>query len=429
MRSRAIAASLALASASACHFSSLGEPAAERLAVFDSHWQALADDYPLFGGQQLDWNELRRRYRGAVPFATRPHEFYHLLSGMLSELGDLHVSLAVPPERLVEAGEPPTSLLDVDGFVVMPIEGRLHVVGWPAHRAPTPPEGLSLGTDHPEIWRVQGFPVVLSLVGNLLLGPPSSTVEMHLRWSNGAVTRHGVRRPPPRTPRRVPVLGPLGDDAAVLPSSTAAPFAWTELRSFDDEQGVAAAERTIDESRDLDGLVLDLRRNLGGRWSLGQQFVGRFLREPVEVVLVPSRPATAWFGLLTVESFVLSEWQPRPPVFDRPLVVLTSALTGSTAEHVARMLQRHAGAVVIGERTAGAEAAVQTTPAPDGSTLRFGSLRVVDRTGVGLQAEGVVPDVVVRLTLADVQRLGPAAAFVEHEQRLLAAARRVLRER
>ncbi len=429
MRSREIAASLALALAGACHFSSLGEPAVERLAVFDSHWQALADDYPLFGGQQLDWNELRRRYRGAVPFATRPHEFYHLLTGMLSELGDLHVSLAVPPERLVEAGEAPTSLLDVEGFVVMPIEGRLHVVGWPAHRAPTPPDGRSLGADHPELWRVQGSPVVLSLVGNLLLGPPSSTVDLQLRWANGAVTRHVMRRPPPRTERRVSVLGPFGNDAALLSARAAAPFACIELRSFDDEPSVAAAERALDESRDLAGLVLDLRRNLGGRWSLGQQFAGRFLREPVEVVLVPSRPTTAWFGLLTLESFVLSEWQPRPPTFERPLVVLTSALTGSTAEHVARVLQRHAGAIVIGERTAGAEAAVQTTQAPDGSTLRFGSLRVVDRTGVGLQAEGVVPDVLVRLTLADVQRLGPAAAFEEHEQRLLAAARHALRDR
>src|SRR5690606_39240850 len=150
-----------------------------------------------------------------------------------------------------------------------------------------------------------------------------------------------------------------------------------------------------------DGLVLDLRRNLGGRWLLAQRLAERFLRAPVELVLVPKQPEPTWFGLFDWELFVQSQWNPRPPTFDKPLVVLTSALTGSAAEHAARVLQRYAGAVVVGERTAGAEAAIQSETGPDGGTLRFGATRVVDRTGVGLQREGVVPDVAVRLTIED----------------------------
>jgi hypothetical protein len=430
MRRRAVAATtaFALAVTGACHFSSLDAAASERLAVFDCHWQALADDYPLFGNQRLDWNELRRRYRGAVPFATRPHEFYHLLTGMLSELGDLHVSLAVPPERFVDRTAP-TSLLDVPGFAVAPIEGRLHVVSWPLHATPVPPEGTPAGANYPELWRVQGFPVVLSLVDNLLLGPPRSDVELHLRWRGDTVTRHVLQRPPEGTPRRANVLGHLADDGRPAAPRQLAPYAWIELRDFNDAQRLAAADRALDEAAHADGLVIDLRRNLGGQWALGRQFVGRFLREPVEFVLVPSRTQREWFGLVTVERFVLSEWTPRPPTVTCPVVVLTSALTGSTAEHVARVLQRHAGAIVVGERTAGAEAAVENRTAADGSTLRFGSLRVVDRTGVGLQAEGVLPDVAVRLTVDDIERLGPAAAIDEYEQRLFAAVRRAFRRR
>ena len=168
--------------------------------------------------------------------------------------------------------------------------------------------------------------------------------------------------------------------------------------------------------------MLDLRANLGGRWSVAQHIAERFLREPVDLVLAPPHPTATWFGLFSVEIFVQSQWLPRAPVFDRPLVILTSALTGSAAEHAARVLQRYAGAIVIGERTAGAEAVIQVAAGPDGGELRFGSIRVLDRTGVGLQDEGVVPDVSVRLALDDVERLGPAAAVQDWERRLLQAA-------
>lgn len=407
-------------------FDPLTQAESERLDAFDFYWQRLADDYPLFGNQPVDWQELRTRYRAAVPFAQQPHEFYHLLSGMLSELGDLHISLQVPPARFAQDGIAATSLLDVDAFEMMPIEGRLHVVSWPAGLSPAVPEGVPVAANYPELWRVNGFPVVMSLVGNLLLGPPSSTVELQLRWRNGTVTRHVMKRPPPGRERRQQLFAYVDGERPGWQLRRSEPFTWLELNSLDDEAVIDQVDAALERARASHGLVLDLRRNLGGRWVLAQRLVERFLREPVELVLVPKHPTTSgWFGLVDYELFVVNRWQPRLPTFDKPVVVLTSALTGSAAEHAARVLQRHAGATVVGERTAGAEAAIETATGPDGCTLRFGATRVVDRTGVGLQREGVVPDLSVRLTLDDVERLGQEGAASDWEQRLLNGARSV----
>lgn len=425
-RRRLVTAAAALLATGCFSFDALTDAESERLDAFDFYWQQLADDYPLFGKQQVDWNELRARYRAAVPFARAPHEFYHLLTGMLSELGDLHVSFVVPAERFAVDGTAPTSLLDVAHFHLMPIEGRLHVVSWPANDAPIPPEGTPPGASYPELWRVEGFPVVLSLVDNLLLGPPGSPVELQLRWHNGVVTRNVLHRPRAGTPRQQDPFAHLGPRPMRLRIRAEEPFTWLELGSLDDDLDMAKVDAAIDRARATDGLVLDLRRNLGGRWVHAQQLVERFLRAPIELVLVPSQPTSMWFGLVELELFVRNEWQPRPPTFDRPLVVLTSALTGSAAEHAARVLQRYAGAVIVGERTAGAEAAIQSAVGPDGGTLRYGATRVVDRTGVGLQTDGVVPDVAVRLSLEDLERLGADAAPSDWETRLLDAARRVL---
>jgi C-terminal processing protease CtpA/Prc len=270
---------------------------------------------------------------------------------------------------------------------------------------------------------------VLSLVGNLLLGPAGSIVELQLRWRDGAITRHAMRRPDAGASRPAPLFAHLDPKSRAPRAATVADAAWIELRTFVDAGEVDAAEKALAQPAAQRGVVLDLRRNQGGQILLAQRLVERFLPTPIDLVFVPKEPVTTWLGLFDVELFVVDEWRPQPPTLQAPLVVLTSALTGSSAEHAARVLQRHCGAIVVGERTAGAEAVVRSSVAPDGSVLRFGSTRVVDRTGVGLQREGVAPDVAVRLTVADVEAHGPERAVAEWEERLAEAAAAALARR
>ncbi|MBL9079630.1 MAG: hypothetical protein JNL08_19155 [Planctomycetes bacterium] len=404
----------------------------DRLRAFDFYWQALANEYPLFGQQQVPWQELRHRYRAAVPYAEEPHEFHHLLSGLFSELGDVHVSYSVPPERWLDRGRAPVSLLDLDGFRLMPVEGRLHVVGWPDGQAPPQPDGLPPAARYPELWRVEGFPVVVSLVANLLRGPPGTPVELQLRWRDGTITRHVLRRPASGSDRNDgPPLGHLdrGHFAWRPHRRRDRSLRWIEVASFGERLVVADVVAAIQRGQQRSGLVLDLRHNLGGQWAVTQALIEHFLPEPIDFVFVQPQEVTMWAGLVTVEVFARSTWLPRPPLFDGPLVVLTSSLTASMAEHAARVLQRHCGAIVIGERTVGAEAGLREFAGPDGGVLKFGAQRVVDRTGVGLQAEGVVPDIAVRLRLDDLERLGPDAAARDWDERLAAAAQAALAAR
>lgn len=419
----------ALCLAGCLSYDALSDAESARVAVFDYYWQQLAERYPMFGGSQVSWEELRRRFRAAAPFAARPHEFYHLLTGMLSELRDPHVSFAAPPERWREDGVDVTSLLDLGGFRVMPIEGRLHVVQWPDGGEPLRPRDLPAAARYPELWRVGGFPVVCSLVWNLLLGPPGSPVDLQLRWRDGSVTRHVLHRPPRRGAPHRTLLAHLDHGGLNLSIRSEGGAMRIELASLGGELSVETFDEFVDRAAATEGLVLDLRKNLGGSMQVAERAVSRLLREPADIVFVGrDRDFRGGpFGLVHYDVFLHTTWRPREPHFDKPLVVLTSSLTASMAEHAARLLQRHGGAVIVGERTAGAEAGVVTVEGPDGGVLKFGETRVIDRTGVGLQGDGIVPDVAVSLTLADVERLGPDAAVRDWEDRLTAAADDALR--
>lgn len=435
---------LLLAAVGGC--ATLSGEEARRLQVFDTYWQALADGYPYFGQKHVDWIALRAQYRSAAVYARRPDEFYHLLTGMLAQLADPHVSLSVPAGNWREGGVDATSLDDVAGFARFVLEGRIYVASWPAGAEPTPPGHLPPEAQAtPEIIGIEGVPVVWPLVENLLLGAPGSAVELALRWSDGTLSRHVLHRPqtppPPlivksgavtfefhrhakstSTPSAVAKLGQLGR-WAVLRVDT---FSLERLHDTTEAQYTQHLDALMDEAMSSDGLILDLRSNGGGNYSITQAFAGRFLRAPYTQVL-SEQQESRFFGLLTYNLFRHSEWRSRPPVFAKPVVVLSSWHTGSAAEHLARLLQTECGAIVVGERTIGAEAAVREIAGDDGSTMSFGGERLLDSRGRGLQGEGILPDVPVRLRLEDVQRLGSfAAARADWEERVLRAARAVL---
>ena len=103
-------------------------------------------------------------------------------------------------------------------------------------------------------------------------------------------------------------------------------------------------------------------------------------------------------------------------------------LTASRIEHTARILQRECGAITIGERTIGAEAGATRIDGPEGGSVAYDELRLVDRTGVGLQAEGVVPDISILVTEQNVAALEPDRALTDWDQRMFEAAERVIRK-
>lgn len=421
------------------------QPAAEaRLSVFDTYVEALAARYPYFAQKHVDWRGLAHAYRAAVVAAGRPSQFYHLLTALLAELDDPHVSLSIPAKCWGDADGAAASLADVPGLHLGTLDRWLHAFAWPDGQAPTPPAQLPADVrDYPEITRIDGVRVIFPLYENLLLGPPGSTVELQLRWADGTRMRHTLRRPAQARPHTVRVLV-NGEwiDVEIATRRTLEDVAslravdrWSllQLKTLECE-GIDGGEDRVVEHFDAllaqaagsDGLILDLRGDHGGRFSLLARLLGRFLSHRVEMVQeVPTE--SRMLGLLSVHYFGRIFYDPRPPLWEKPLVVLTSWDTGSAAEWLARLLQRDAGAIVIGEQTIGAEAAVERVQGTDGTTLAFGSQRLFEVTGVGIQDQGVTPDVAVRLRLDDLRRCGSLpAAQADFEQRVLDEAQRQL---
>lgn len=78
-----------------CRDSILGpDPPNTPAASFEFLWKEFDRYYPLFGIKNIDWNKVHDRYRAEITDSTTDSELWNIVTEMLGELNDPHISLA-----------------------------------------------------------------------------------------------------------------------------------------------------------------------------------------------------------------------------------------------------------------------------------------------------------------------------------------------
>ncbi|HVU32953.1 MAG TPA: S41 family peptidase [Opitutaceae bacterium] len=152
--------------------------------------------------------------------------------------------------------------------------------------------------------------------------------------------------------------------------------------------------RELARHRSAPGVIIDLRRNPGGgTWSLGFA-VGEFFDEPVNCGTFITRN-----GARSVENSA----EFGSAHYRGPVVVLVDASTASAAEIFTAVLKAYHRATIVGRKTAGAVLASWFYHLPDGGELQLSGEDYVAPNGHRIEGNGVVPDITVQRTLADVR--------------------------
>ncbi|MEE9911892.1 MAG: S41 family peptidase [Deltaproteobacteria bacterium] len=149
----------------------------------------------------------------------------------------------------------------------------------------------------------------------------------------------------------------------------------------------ALAEVT-EKTKPMKGLVLDLRNDPGGLLNQAIEVSDMFLKSGI---IVSTRGRTKNMETKTMARENGGE-------ISVPMVVLVNEGTASAAEIVAGALQDNGRALIVGTQTFG-KASVQTViPLEDGSALKLTTARYYTPSGRSIQAEGIKPDIVIKLT-------------------------------
>ncbi|NOY61663.1 MAG: S41 family peptidase [Gammaproteobacteria bacterium] len=147
----------------------------------------------------------------------------------------------------------------------------------------------------------------------------------------------------------------------------------------------------------LKGLVLDLRNNPGGVLNGAVAVSDAFLEKGL-IVYTEGRISNAEMKFNATPTDVLK---------GTPLVVLVNGGSASASEIVAGALQDHRRAIIMGSRTFGKGSVQTILPIDEVAALKLTTARYYTPSGRSIQAEGIVPDVILEnFTLTEQRQVG-----------------------
>ncbi len=146
----------------------------------------------------------------------------------------------------------------------------------------------------------------------------------------------------------------------------------------------------------LKGLVLDLRNNPGGLLQASVQVVDEFLDSGLIVYTEGRLP----------NSFSRYQASNSRPANTTPMVVLINGGSASASEIVAGALQDHHRAVIMGTQSFGKGSVQTVLPLSEDSAIKLTTARYYTPSGRSIQAQGIVPDLVVEPAKVETLNVG-----------------------
>lgn len=176
-------------------------------------------------------------------------------------------------------------------------------------------------------------------------------------------------------------------------------YGYVKINQFIEKTHVdmkAALEKLESKEGTLRGLILDLRNDPGGLLEQAVKVADEFLESGM-IVYTEGR----------VEGQKMKFYaQKKAKVREYPMMVLVNAGSASASEIVAGALQDHGRAVILGTPTFGKGSVQTIIPLEDGSAVRLTTARYFTPNGRSIQAQGIVPDIIVADSLPTGARKG-----------------------
>ncbi len=166
-------------------------------------------------------------------------------------------------------------------------------------------------------------------------------------------------------------------------------IAYVRITTFQGEtdRDLAEALEKIEEGRNLEGLILDLRWNPGGLLTQSISVSDLFLDSGV---IVSTK------GRDDVQNMDFSAEKNDAPR-NYPMIVLVNGGSASASEIVAGALQDNKRALILGTQTFGKGSVQTILPLSDGSGLRLTTANYYTPSGRSIQASGITPDIILEL--------------------------------
>ena len=406
---------------------------ADRLAGLSLLWSEARYNFANFDlVPGLDWDA---HYRAVIPriiAARSTAEYYQELRRFYAVLKDGHTGITVPRElRSHFYARPPVFTRMLEGRVMIDRVNskRLRAMGLRAGQEILTIDGVGVhgyAIENVKPFQSASTPQDLDVrvySYGLLQGDAEKSIELVVSDPVGnkrefVVPRSGYADDDKIVSDKVSFdIRDLGDGILLL-----------DIRTFNEESVLETFTERFEDISQAAGLIVDLRQNGGGNSSIGWGILAQLVDEPFPTSLWKTRlyrPAFRAWSRADAWSWHEGESYEYDPhgdhLYTGPVAVLSGPRTYSAAEDFLAAFRQANRGPIIGQPSGGSTGQPLLFRLPGGGTGRVCTKRDWFADGTEFVGVGVMPDIVVQDTVADL-RAGHDASIARAKRYLLAPA-------
>jgi carboxyl-terminal processing protease len=386
--------------------------------TFDAAWTIIRDSHFDRTMNGLDWDAVRTELRPRAAAARSTADVRDVVRDMLGRLGLSHFalipSIASGPGATGDLGADPGFDVRLAGndLLVTRVDADVSQVhaGWRVVQIGDTPVGDLIRTlpgesdaeaerppaaagDHDAAGRGARIANVEAwrMAQTRLRGPAGSKVDVKFEDGSARLVTVALERRPdegqPVTVGSLPTMfvhvesarkrTPAGATVGVIGFNV-----W--MAAVD-----AQFQKAVDEFRQADGIVIDLRGNPGGLAAMLMGISGHFVGERKTLGVMKTRESELRF---VANPRLVSATGERVAPFAGPLAILVDAMSGSASECFAGGMQSIGRARIFGQPSMGQALPALFDRLPNGDVLIHAYGDFVTSDGTRLEGRGVIPD-------------------------------------
>jgi carboxyl-terminal processing protease len=363
---------------------------------------ALESAYPYTQKKGIDLQEIQRRYTQELELVTNDHDYWRLVSRMLTEFQDSHTGLLSPS---VSSGRYTfATCLEVDGQMVVDTVGTvakeiglrrgdivLQIQGMDVEDAiQLIPPVLTTGSTA-RLRRAKAVKHILSTTGD--------AISIQVSTANGIV-EYFLKKPEALEAIRDDSVSPAPVITGELLDSGFGLIRIPEFYGEDGQDLVGEFDMVLDDLLEAPGIILDLRGNGGGSTFISDRIAGRFLDEDFAYGTEYFQQRLITRGWRLSYDYLVKS---RSSTYFGPLILLTDVGCMSTTENFIVALIDSGRATAVGRQTGGSSGNPVRFMLTNGAFARFSTGDFRRSNGESIEGLGIVPHLPVSWTVEDVR--------------------------
>lgn len=342
--------------------------------LYDMVWKLVNSKYIDQTNNGQDWSKWRHKYDDKI---KTPEDSYVAINTMLASLNDRYTRFLTPSEFTEEKNAIKASLFGI-GVQIGIRDGKILVIS-PIEDTPGEKAGLLAEDEILSINGVSTKDMTIEKAADSIRGEKGTTVELLIKRKGEPNKLYKIVRDEIKI-KSISLKGPENfkfDDKV----------GYIRLSSFMGRNVGLDFKNAMNQYKDKEGIILDLRANTGGLLNNAIYIADLFLDDEIIVSTVDR------------DGYKDTSRSTRRYSSDKPLVVLINGGSASASEILSGALKDNQRAILIGENTFG-KGLVQEVKSllPFGAGLNITIQKYLTPNGTDINKKGIAPDIEVKLT-------------------------------